>query len=236
MFASTGEDLLAFDTRGRERWTYVTGNDRFSNCVPTAGGGYVLYTTRVLGSVVGIQPGTVGDALSEWRYVSDERSFGTPTVANGVAYVPGERLHAADAATGRSIWTADVRASADAATDGDRLYLPTQGGDLVALGLDGRERWRVTLAADEDTFLQTRPLVTARSVVVTTEKPRLEEQVTTHALDRRTGKTRWRREQPGNIGYDAVALGERIYVPVLWAFTLEREGGATLLALSDRAT
>jgi len=37
-----------------------------------------------------------------------------------------------------------------------------------------------------------------------------------------TGEVRWQREQPGNIGYDAVAAGGRLYVPVLWDFTLDR--------------
>jgi len=44
---------------------------------------------------------------------------------------------------------------------------------------------------------------------------------------------RWQREQPGNIGYDAVAAGGRLYVPVLWDFTLDRESGGTLVALAN---
>jgi len=52
------------------------------------------YTTRVLGSVVAIQPGTVGDPLTEWRYAPGETDFDTPTVVDGDAYIPGDRLHA----------------------------------------------------------------------------------------------------------------------------------------------
>jgi len=101
VFASTGETLLALDTRGQEGWTYTTGDDRFSTAAPAAGSGYVLYTTRVLGSVVAIQPGTVGDPLTEWRYAPGETDFDTPTVVDGDAYIPGDRLHALSAATGR---------------------------------------------------------------------------------------------------------------------------------------
>jgi hypothetical protein len=36
-----------------------------------------------------------------------------------------------------------------------------------------------------------------------------------------------------DIGYDAVAAGGRLYVPVLWDFTLDRESGGTLVALAD---
>jgi len=88
---------------------------------------------------------------------------------------------------------------------------------------DGTERWRVSLASEEGVFLRTRPLVTERSVIVTTEKPGLDEPANTFAVDRRNGEVRWQREQPGNIGYDAVAAGGRLYVPVLWDFTLDRE-------------
>lgn len=234
VFASTGETLLALDTTGGDGWTYTTGDDRFSTAVPAVGGGRVLYTTRVLGSVVAIRPGTVGDPQTEWRYAPGETAFGTPTVVDGTAYVPGDRLHALSTATGSVRWTAPVRAAAGVSTDGDRVYLSTEDGDLIALAVtDGTERWRVSVAPGEDTYLRTRPLVTERSVVVTTEKPGRDDPVDTVAVDRRSGAVRWRREQPGNVGYDAVAVDGRIHVPVLWDFTLDRESGGTLVALDD---
>lgn len=234
VFVSTGDQLVALDTRGQEGWTYITGNDRFSTAVPAAGGGYVLYTTRVLGSVVAIRPDTTGDALTEWRYAPGETSFDTPTVVDGDAYVPGKRLHALSAATGDVRWTVPVQSMAGVATDGETIYCPTDDGSLVALdSSDGRERWRVGLAPGEDTYLRTRPLVTDRSVVVTTEKPGRAERATTFAVDRQSGAVRWQRDLPGNLGYDAVAAGGRLFVPVLWDFTLDRESGGTLVALTD---
>ena len=234
VFASTGDTLLALDTRGREGWTYTTGDDRFSSAVPAAGGGHVLYTTHVLGSVVAVQPDTTGDPSTEWRYAPGETSFDTPTVVDGDAYIPGERLHALSAGTREGSWTAPVRPTAGVSTDGDRLYFPTEDGSLVALDTaDGTEHWRISLAAEKGVFLRTRPLVTDRSVVVTTEKPQLDERIETVAVDRESGEIRWRRTQPGNIGYDAVASGGRLYVPVLWALTRDQETGGTLVALAD---
>mgnify|MGYP000126033345 CR=1 FL=1 len=234
VFASDSERLLALDTRGQEGWTYATGDDRFSSAVPAAGGGYVLYATRVLGSVVAIRPGTVGDPRTEWRYAPGETSFDTPIVIDGDAYIPGERLHALSATTGAVRWTTPIQPSGEISTDGDRVYVPTENGSLVALDTaDGTERWRVSLSAEEGTFLRTRPLVTERSVIVTPEKPGLDEPVTTTAVDRENGEVRWRHEQPGNIGYDAVAADGRIYVPILWDFTLNRESAGTLVALAD---
>jgi len=186
-----------------------------------------LYTTRVLGSVVAIQPGTVGDPLTEWRYAPGETDFDTPTVVDGDAYIPGDRLHALSAATGEVRWTAPY--------DRQPASRPTGTGS-TSRSMTGRW-WRSTprmapsagvspLASEEGVFLRTRPLVTERSVIVTTEKPGLDEPANTFAVDRRNGEVRWQREQPGNIGYDAVAAGGRLYVPVLWDFTLDRERAA----------
>ncbi|MFB6179066.1 MAG: PQQ-binding-like beta-propeller repeat protein [Halorientalis sp.] len=85
VFASTGDVLLAFDLRGHKQWTYRTGSDRMSNSSPAIGGGKVLYTTEIIGSVVGIEPDEAG--ASEWRFQRDV-SFGLPTVATGTAYIP----------------------------------------------------------------------------------------------------------------------------------------------------
>jgi len=128
VFASTGETLLALDTRGQEGWTYTTGDDRFSTAAPPAGSSYVLYTTRVLGSVVAIQPGTVGDPLTEWRYAPGDRLRHPNRGRWRRIYIPGDRLHALSAATGEVRWTAPVRSTAGVSTDGDRLYLPIDDG------------------------------------------------------------------------------------------------------------
>jgi len=148
---------------------------------------------------------------------------------------PGDRLHAVVGRDREVRWTAPVRSTAGVSTDGDRLYLPIDDGALVALDTaDGTERWRVSPCLRRgSSFLSPRPLVTERSVIVTTEKPGLDEPANTFAVDRRNGEVRWQREQPGNIGYDAVAAGGRLYVPVLWDFTLDRESGGTLVALAN---
>lgn len=228
--ASTGDELLAFDERGHDQWTYHTGDDRASVSPPAVGGGYVLYTMGFLGSIVAIDP-REGSGVSEWIYQADS-NFGTPTVANKTVYVPGStQLHAIDVATGEEIWTTEVTTSSSVATDSSRLFATTSGGDLVAYETaDGIETWRTTLAAGDSVYLRTRPLVTNQSVIVTTEKPQLDERVTTYAVDRQTGEMRWTVDQPGNVGFDAVAADGRIYVPIYWS---AGESGGTLVALSD---
>jgi|GEM_PF-1031217 len=231
IFVSTGDELLAFDDRGRNQWTYRTGDDRSSFYPPAAGGDYVLYSTSVIGSVVAIPPAGGSGDISEWRYQGDP-GFGTATVADGIIYIPGDdRLHAIDLATGDGIWTAEVRVSAGVATDGERIFFTTGSGNLAAHATaDGSEQWRTDLAPRDGVYLRTRPLVTAQSVIVTTEKPQMDERVTTYAVDRRTDETRWTLDQPGNVGFDAVAAGGRLYVPVYWS---TRDAGGTLIAVSD---
>jgi hypothetical protein len=225
---STGDDLLAFDERGHSHGAYRTGDDRASRSPPTVGGGYVLYTTGIIGTVVAYDP---WDGNSEWVYQADS-DFGTPTVANERVYIPSrDRLHAVDVATGDGRWTTAVTAESGGATDGSRVFVTTAAGDLAAYATsNGAEQWRTTVAGSDDVHLRTRPLVTERSVVVTTEKPRLDERVTTYAVDRRTGETRWTVDQPGNVGFDAVAADGRVYVPVYWSTD---DGGGTLVVLSD---
>jgi len=225
VFASTGETLLALDTRGQEGWTYTTGDDRFSTAAPAAGWQRLrpLHDTgawerrrhparHCWGPADGVAVRTRRDRLrhpnrGRWRRIHPWR--------------PAPRAVGRD--RGGSL-DGPVRSTAGVSTDGDRLYLPIDDGALVALDTaDGTERWRVSLASEEGVFLRTRPLVTERSVIVTTEKPGLDEPANTFAVDRRNGEVRWQREQPGNIGYDAVAAGGRLYVPVLWDFTLDRE-------------
>jgi len=144
--ASTGETLLALDTRGQEGWTYTTGDDRFSTAAPAAGSGYVLYTTRVLGSVVAIQPGTVGDPLTEWRYAPGETDFDTLTVVDGDAYIPGDRLHALSAATGEVRWTApyDRQPASRPTGTGSTSPIDDMGRWWRLDTADGTERWRVS--------------------------------------------------------------------------------------------
>lgn len=227
---STGDELLAFDERGRDQWTYQTGDDRAAFSPPAVGGGYVLYTTVGLGSIVAIDP-REGSGISEWTYQADS-NFGTPTVANETVYVPGSnQIHAVDVATGEGIWTTEVNMSSGIATDSNRLFVTTAAGDLVAYeSAGGAETWRTTVATGDSVYLRTRPLVTGQSVIVTTEKPQLDERVTTYAVDRQSGEIRWTVDQPGNIGFDAVASDGRLYVPVYWSTD---DSGGTLVALSD---
>ncbi|WP_436906963.1 outer membrane protein assembly factor BamB family protein [Halosimplex marinum] len=233
VYASTGSELLAFDQRGREQWTYRLGDDRLASEPPAGAGGRVLYTTSIIGSVVGLEPGGTGS--SDWRYVR-EASFGTPTVADGIAYVPTEfedqRIHALDLADGTHRWTRSIPLTTGVATDGDRLYGATDGGDLVALtAAEGTERWRTTLVESENAKLATRPLVTDRSVVVTTDAADANGSATTTAVDRRTGGVRWTVDHAVDRALDgAVAAGGRVYVP------LYASDGSTyrLVALSDR--
>ncbi|ELZ25771.1 Pyrrolo-quinoline quinone [Halosimplex carlsbadense 2-9-1] len=233
VYSSTGSELLAFDQRGREQWTYRTGDDRLASGSPAGADGRVLYTTSIVGTVVALEPGGTGS--SDWRYVR-EASFGTPTVANGAAYVPARfensRIHAVDLADGERRWKRPVDLVTGLATDGDRLYGATGSGDLVAVTtVDGTERWRTTLAESEGANLDTRPLVTDRSVVVTADAADASGSATTTAVDRRTGERRWSVDHAVDRGLrGAVAAGGRVYVP-LYA---SDEPVYRLVALSDR--
>jgi len=217
VYASTGDELLAFDQRGREQWAYRTGDDRLASGSPAGAGGRVLYTTGIVGTVVALEPGGTGS--SEWRYVR-EASFGTPTVADDTVFVPthfeNSRIHAIDLDDGTRRWTRPADIVTGFATDGDRLYGATDGDDLVALGAaDGQERWRTALPGGGGVRFGTRPLVTDRSVIVTTEARDPSGHATTTAVDRRTGEVRWTVDHAVDRPLGGpVAAGGRVYVPL----------------------
>ncbi len=64
----------------------------------------------------------------------------------------------------------------------------TEDDSPVALdATDGTERWRVSLASGENAHHRTRRLATAGPVVVTPEKPGVDEPAETVAADRESG-------------------------------------------------
>ena len=227
VFATTGSELFAFDERGNRQWTYQNGDDRATFAAPALAGERLVHTTTVVDSVVGFDP-AVNGPVSEWLY-EDGDGFHEVVAAGETAYVTGdEHLHAIASGPGERRWRAPVAASATPSTDGDRVYLTTESDTLIALAAgDGERLWEAMLADEEGVSLRTPPLVTERSVVVTTERTQGDAGIATYGVDRRSGEIRWRVEHDARVANGAVAVGGRLYVAMYDAGT---ETG-TLLAL-----
>jgi outer membrane protein assembly factor BamB len=155
-----------------------------------------------------------------WQATTLGVGFSSPAVSRGRIYVLGtrgdkEHLFVLDAAhAGKELWSAEIgplfRPSSTQfmgprstpTLDGDRLYALGSAGDLVCLGLDGKERWRKHLLGD---FQGQRgpwgysesPLIDRDAVVCTPGGPG----ATMVALNKKTGAVLWKASVP--TGSDA---------------------------------
>jgi len=84
----------------------------------------------------------------------------------------------------------------------------------------------------EGVFLRTRPLVTERSVIVTTEKPGLDEPANTFAVDRRNGRSAGNANNPVT---SATTRSQRADGSTFRSFgtSPSTESGGTLVALAN---
>jgi outer membrane protein assembly factor BamB len=111
------------------------------------------------------------------------------------------------------------RAAPTPATDGERLYVFFESGDVAALSLDGKPLWRSALTKDYGPFvnkfgLSASPLLTDNAVIVLVDDEGPSYLV---ALDKADGKTLWKTERSSRVSWSSPALvpmaeGEQIVV------------------------
>lgn len=100
------------------------------------------------------------------------------------------------------------RAAPTPATDGQRLYVYFESGDVAALSLDGELLWSRSLTKEYGPFankfgLSASPVLTedAMIVLVDDEGPSY-----LLALDKQTGKTRWKTDRSSRVSWSSPAL------------------------------
>lgn len=98
-------------------------------------------------------------------------------------------LHAVDAVGGGSRWQfkADGWVTGAPLVAGETIYVPTMGGSVYALSLDGQRRWQFTLDGTKPEFRATPALVNGTLVAVSRRGVVV-------GLDPATGQQRWRSE------------------------------------------
>ena len=136
----------------------------------------------------------------------------SPALAQGAIFAAGADGTVArfDAANGKQVWRANsgVRLSAGVAVDGDLVLVASNKGDVLAYGLDGKERWRAKVTSE----VLSPPRASGSIVVVRSGDGRI------FGLDATSGEQLWQyqatmtplllRAQPGvSIIGNAVLLG-----------------------------
>ena len=136
----------------------------------------------------------------------------SPALAQGAIFAAGADGTVArfDAANGKQVWRTNsgVRLSAGVAVDGDLVLVASNKGDVLAYGLDGKERWRATVTSE----VLSPPRASGNIVVVRSGDGRI------FGLDATSGEQQWQyqatmtplllRAQPGvSIIGNAVLVG-----------------------------
>lgn len=199
-YASGPSEAFAVDvTTGEEQWRVELGSGmpHLRGSVAVADGSVFV----VDGDLVALD---VTDGSERWRVTFDAPAETTPTTADGMVYVTDTTgtLHAVSAADGTEQWAADVgepvRGTAAAVAD-DEVYVGTESG-LVALTTGGSDRWQFSLSR------ATSPTVGTDAVYVGGQGF---ESPSAFALDRETGKRRWRYATAEKAISDYVQAGVR---------------------------
>jgi outer membrane protein assembly factor BamB len=143
-----------------------------------------------------------------WEQAGDTR-WSPLIVGNALVTALTGTISAMQANSGTSVWTRaiDQPLSGSLATAGDRVLVPTAGGEIVALNIaNGATEWRRSLGA----ATRHAPAVLTRSpdtrtIVVTLVDGRVV------ALDGRTGDVTWERTLPETLSAPAVAR-DRVFI------------------------
>jgi outer membrane protein assembly factor BamB len=143
-----GYPIRAIDARdATERWSFVAATDDDSPFVPTGAvrQGDTVYVTEYGGTLFALD---AADGTEQWRYRADGDTRDRPFVVDDTVYLGAfdDGVHAV-ATSGERRWQRPLDGpvrlrGADA--DGVVAAAGEEGGDLVAFGPDGNQRWRFT--------------------------------------------------------------------------------------------
>lgn len=146
-----------------------------------------------------------------WRQaVSRGKMYTNPLFVGGLAVVGNARgiLYAFDLKTGTLKWSKRLRGAirGGASSDGATIYAGSTKGDVVALGLDGTERWRILLLhpsfdrkREEPAEIYAAPTVVGGLVVIGFVRDTYYDEPALVAIDRATGAIRWRASNPTKL-------------------------------------
>lgn len=207
------------------RWNRPDDSDGVY-CLDLASG-HILWFTPAKDDVNGVAYGeglivATGDEGAVWALEADSgkirwrqrpsigKMYTNPLVVGGLAVVGNARgvLYAFDLRTGTPKWqkrlTGAIRGGAS--SDGATIYAGSTRGDLVALGLDGAQRWRISLLrpsfdgqSEEPAEIYAAPTVVGDLLVIGFARDTYYDKPALVGVDRETGAVRWRASNPSKL-------------------------------------
>ena len=196
--------VVAADLAGAVRWQAGAPSRAHP---PVVADGTAYVTARRWETDDGDRPGVIAavDVESgeiDWEVGLDGEPTAPPAVRDGVVYAGTNRgrVHAVDAGNGGRRWREPVgdwvTRGPTAAADG--VYVVVLGEGPAKLDLDGAVAWR------SDAGGETNPVLAEDLVAVGTDEG-------VAAVDRETGRTRWRAETDAGVEFDVRVADGRVY-------------------------
>jgi len=189
---------------GKADWTFTTDAEIVSSVNPSG-------DRLVFGSYDGfIYCLSAKDGKLLWKAQTEGRVHGTPGIVDGRVIAAGcdEHLHVVKLSDGTALASVDMHSVTGvcAAIDGSMTYIGTYGSKVY--GIDWQRARIVWSFADPDReFPYMSSAALAGGLVVLGGRDKY-----LHALDAKTGKSRWSLRTRGRIDSSPVIVGERVFV------------------------
>lgn len=215
--SDTADGVYAIDlATGARVWFFSASLD--VNGVAVSNG--VVVATGDEGLVWGID---AAQGLGLWTSVLEAAVFTNPLILDDIVVVGDGTgtISAFDLDTGERRWLVTVEGAVrgGAASDGESIYLVSEGGEAIALDSAGTERWRTTLTArsgeGEDLQVFAAPTIAGDYLVISLVRDDVFAEPALLALDRQTGEVAWRaadaagiKSEWGNVRSSPAVVGD----------------------------
>lgn len=148
-----------------------------------------------------------------WKQKGEGKMYTHPLRAGERVVVgdAGGNLRAYALSDGKPIWSHQLSGAirGGASSDGKLIYALSQGGEAIAVSPDGKQAWRQSVdrppyggqGKNEPIVAYSPPIVTADALIVPFSRDTYyQDQPGVLALDKRTGRVKWRAKGPGEWG------------------------------------
>lgn len=161
-----------------------------------------------------------------WLRKSDrEKMYTNPLIQGDLAVVgdSGGFLYGLDLMTGKVRWKAQLQGAirGGASSDGERIFVGSQGGEVVILGLDGTELFRDTLTytgyGSGTAEIYAAPTVAGNQVIFGYARDTYYEVPALIAIDRKTAEIKWNASDPKHLhdGFGNLRSSPAVYQDIL---------------------
>ncbi len=171
---------------------------------------------------------SVTDGKILWQISTPDQIYSSPVVADGGIVVFGgkdKKVYAIDAASGEKVWQTAVKDMiyGSPAFRGDKIYIGTNGGTMLALNLGtGHKVWETVTYGKKE--IRSRPCLTDEAIYVSSYDHHL------YAFDPESGSILWQYDAGASMYASPTAADDRVVIATLAGkvIAIQAENGLVL--------